>query len=130
MPQKINIQGLQDINDPFYRYQMDKFILVKEKNKLVINNFDKVCQDIKRSPKLLIDYYKKKFGISIVYKDTKVFLPSNFDQEKIISGLREFIDIYVLCEKCQLPETNIDLQNNKIILSCDCCGFISEKNIK
>ena len=50
MPQKINIQGLQDINDPFYRYQMDKFILVKEKNKLVINNFDKVCQDIKRSP--------------------------------------------------------------------------------
>lgn len=127
---KINIQGLNDINDPFYRYQMEKIKFTDQKNKTVIDNFDKVCHDIKCEPKALVDFYKKRLGVSIIYKDGKILLPSNIDKDKINQYLREFIEIYILCEKCKLPETKMIKEKNSIILSCDGCGFIVNKKVK
>ena len=127
---KVNIQGINDIDDPFYRYQMDKIKFIDQKHKTVIDNFDKVCHDIKRDPKILIDFYKKRLGVSIIHKDGKIFLPSNIDKNKINQFLREFIETYVLCDRCKLPETRLDKDKDDIYLSCDSCGFTINKKVK
>src|SRR3989337_4144938 len=93
MANKINIQGLNEILDPFYRYKMAKLNVAKQKNKIMINNFDVVCKDLDREPNILINYFKKKFNTSFTYKNnilTTTRTDVNYKEFEIV--LREFIE--------------------------------------
>jgi translation initiation factor 5 len=117
---KINIQGLDDVDDPFYRYRMTKLDVTKIKNRTLISNFDLVCKDIQRDPKFVANFYKKKLGIAVIHKDGILSTTANLDYTQCYQVLREFIDKFVLCKKCRLPETDFDKQ----ILSCRGCGYV------
>jgi len=41
-------------------------------------------------------------------------------------NLDKFIEKYILCQKCKLPEMLIKIKNNKVIGNCECCGVKSE----
>jgi len=118
---KINIQGINNINDLFYRYKMSPLNVVKQRNKTVIDNLNKVAADLDREPKIIIDYFKKKFNTSFTYKCDILSTPTDITYEKFESVLREFIELYVLCGTCKLPETEITLNKDKILLNCKCC---------
>lgn len=122
---KINIQGITDINDPFYRYTMEKLNVIKRKNVTVIDNIEIVCKDLDRSSKILIDYFKKKLGISLIYKNNIISTAADIDYKVFEEHLRQFIERYVLCKKCRLPETILENNNNKITLSCKCCSYVT-----
>ena len=86
------------------------------------------------------EYYALKLGVPSIffgkYIGNKISCPSNFDKEKnclswkgeynsgmIESHLRDFISIYVLCSKCDYPETDLYLDEKKFIgLLCRSCG--------
>jgi len=59
---KINILGLADKDDIFYRYKMEKMEVVKEKTKIVIINIENVCSDLGVTPLMLLEFFKKKFN--------------------------------------------------------------------
>lgn len=87
------------------------------------------------------EYYSQKMGgcPSIFfgkYIGNKISCPSNYDKEKnclcwkgeytkeqIESHLRDFIKIYILCPDCDYPETEMFLDQKKLIgLGCKSCG--------
>ena len=134
---KINVQGLNDVVDPFYRYTMDKMILTKQKHKTLITNGEKIAKDLERDPLLITSFFKKRLGISMSYKEGVITIVSDINYDILEKVLREFIEICVLCDKCKLPETIIDnnKSNNKsnkseIVLLCKCCSFVSTKQYK
>jgi len=129
---RTNISGFEDIDDPFYRYKMDKLKITRQKNKTIIDNIDKVCKDLHRDPQLLIEFYKKKFGIAMIYKNNILSTTARFDDidDKLNKGLREFIEYYVLCSKCRLPETKIEKLKDIVTLSCDCCSFVTKSRFE
>lgn len=121
---KMNIQGVNDINDSFYRYKMEKLNVIAQKNKTIIDNIKKVCDDIAVSPIMLYKFFKKRFSVSMnmdknyVLSTTKKITYDEF--EKV---LREFIEKYVLCKQCKLPELNYTIEKNKTIRICKSCSF-------
>ena len=120
----MNIQGINDIDDPFYRYKMQKLNVVHQKNKTIVDNIEKVCLDIAVPPQMLYSFFKKKFSVSMNL-DKKGILSTTskityIDFEK---ALREFIEEYVICKSCKLPELEIDNQKNKINRICKSCSF-------
>lgn len=127
---KINIQGFDDINDPFYRYKMEKLNVIKQRTKTIVDNIDIVAKNLERDPKLIVDYLKKKLGIAIIYKNNILSMTSNIDYQTLETCLREFIEFYILCQTCRLPETIIQINNDKIILICRCCSYKTYRNIK
>jgi translation initiation factor 5 len=120
--EKINIQGLQNIDDIFYRYKMRKMNVIRQRTKTVIDNFDLICQDIERDPKLLLEYFKKKFNIAILHKEGVLSMTADLKYLDIEEALREFIEYFILCQKCRLPETEIININHMITLKCRCCS--------
>lgn len=130
MSKKINIEGSIDIIDPFYRYTMIKMNVIKQKNKTIIDNLDAVCSDLDREPKLVVDYFKRKFSVSMLYKDNVLSTTSNITYDQFYQALREFIEYYVLCEKCRLPETEIQIKGDKMKLGCKCCSHVNIKLLK
>jgi len=124
---KINIQGINNINDTFYRYKMSPLNVVKQRNKTVIDNLVKVAADLDRDPKTIVDYFKKKFNTSFTYKNDILSTTTDITYDKFELALRDFIESYVLCGTCKLPETELTINKDKILLNCKCC---SNKSIK
>ncbi len=128
---KINIQGINDIDDPFYRYTMAKLNVIKLRNKTVIDNLMSVAKDLDRDPKLIVDHFKKKLNIALVYKNNLLSMSADLQYETFELALREFIEIYVLCDSCKLPETILITNNKtKFTLDCKCCAKQTVKIIK
>lgn len=122
MPQ-INIRGTKDnSNDPTYRYKMDKLDLKIIKNKTTITNIDKVAKDLDRSPQIIVDYFKKQFGISIMYSKKVAVCSKVLTVNELEKKLFEFIESNVLCKKCKNPETVIVQNKKKEIMTCKSCS--------
>lgn len=89
------------------------------------------------------EYYSSKLGVPSIffgkYIGNKISCPSSFDKEKnclswrgeysiglIESHLRDFISIYILCSKCDYPETDLYIDEKKLIGKlCRSCGYSS-----
>ena len=126
---KMNIQGINNIDDPFYRYKMHKLNVVQQKNKVVIDNIQTICDDLKVEPSMLFNFFKKKFSISMhLDKNNVLSTTARITYQDCEKVLREFIEEVVLCKKCGLPELDITTSQNKISRICKSCSH--SDNIK
>jgi len=132
MTTKINIQGIDDIIDPFYRYTITKLNVISQKNKTTIDNLDLICNNVhfSREPSLLIQFFKKKFNASFTYKNNILSTTrTNLSYKDFENTLREFIERFVLCGKCRLPETELNKDDkDNLYLFCRCCSHITKCN--
>jgi len=119
---KINIQGLSDIDDPHYRYTMIKLNVIKQRNKTVIDNLHLVAADLDRNPIMIANFFRKKMGIAMTYKNGILSTSADLNYSHFDNPLREFIQLYVLCGVCKLPETIFFIKDNKVSLECKCCS--------
>lgn len=122
-----NIGG--DPNDPAYRYKMPRIQTKIEgrgngiKTRLV--NIVDVAKAIKRPP----GYPTKFFGCELCAQariDEKkgVFIVNGaFDNQAISDLLDLFIEKYVLCPECKLPETDLRLHKGVIYADCRACSY-------
>ena len=104
--------------DPYYRYKRDELIIsIEKKNgkqtKLV--NIDIIQKQLKVKDDDLLNFIRKKLGVS-QNKNIISGEKSVLELEKIIE---KYINDYVLCKKCNLPE----LSENR----CNACGYSSNE---
>lgn len=123
------IRGKNEIDDPFYRYKMTKIGFKKEKTKTVVLNLDKIASELKVDFKFMINFMKSKLSIAIKIDNSdtnhvKVIISNHVDTNQIQNSLYEFIEMYVLCPKCRLPETVMEEKNKQTILNCNACSNV------
>lgn len=102
------------IVDAFYRYKREK-VSVQHINKnggmTEIINWNTICKQIKVDEKNVQKYLSKELGCPINSGKIRKILTA----DEIEIPLQKFIEKYVLCPKCKLPE-----MNDKDI--CQSCG--------
>lgn len=123
----MNIQGLEDIDDPFYRYRMEipEYVLVKKT--LFISKINSICKSLNRDPNDLVKYISAKLACKIKYNINGSIEIKKNQIINIIPIIREFIEKLVLCKTCKNPETNI--LKNEFKLECLACGNFSNIDI-
>lgn len=112
------------IEDPKYRYKMP--ILentVKEKGinvSTTFTNLPDVARSLKREPMYIVKFIGFTKGAST---DKNFKIKGKIDVESSMQILDQFIEKFVLCTKCGLPDTRLGVEN-KAKLFCDClaCG--------
>lgn len=120
------IRGKTEINDNSYRYKMEKLNLQKERTRTCITNLPKIALELKiPSHDLIVAFIKKKLSIAITEKDGKIYITNDIDKQLILNTLYEFIEYFVLCKKCHLPELEYSMLKNKVKTDCNSCGHSS-----
>lgn len=124
----INVNGSED---NFYRYKMNKVSVTNKGfgNGLIttINNLDEISKSINTPSEVLYKYIATNLGTN--YNDKTKSLTGKHTQDKIQETIYSYINSFVICSKCGIPEINYTIKtlskkNCIVEPRCSACGSV------
>ena len=127
MSDSINVNP--NIDDAFYRYKMPKIQCKVEGKgngiKTVIPNIQEVARALHRRSDYLTKYFGLELGSQTIVGDRDIVNGAH-DAARLQTILSAFIKKFVLCQKCDNPETDLIIEGSKkrqiIMQVCVACG--------
>ncbi|KZZ99286.1 eukaryotic translation initiation factor 5 [Moelleriella libera RCEF 2490] len=122
----INVR--RDVSDAFYRYKMERLQTKIEGKgngiKTVVVNVAGVALSLARPPAFVIKYFGFELGAMTNHdpKDDRWIINGAHEAGKLQDHLDGFINKFVLCKNCSNPETDVKIDNDRILLDCKACG--------
>jgi len=120
----------RNVQDAFYRYKMPRLQAKVEGKgngiKTVIVNMVDVARALARPPTYVTKYFGCELGAQTQFdiKSERYIVNGCHEAGKLQDMLDGFIKKFVLCEKCENPETVLKVKKNMIGASCKACGHI------
>jgi translation initiation factor 5 len=122
----LNISNQSKATDPFYRYKMPGLEIKNEGKgkKTAIVNITSVADALKRPVNCILPFFQTKLGTSVTFdkKESKAFIGGIFPAKVLQEYLQQYIEQFILCEKCQNPETLITISKKGVKYNCQACG--------
>jgi translation initiation factor 5 len=122
----INISNANKASDPFYRYKMPALEITNEGKgkKTALINITAVADAIKRPVSCILPFFQIKFGTNVIFdkKENKAFINGIFPPKSVQDYLQQYVEQFVLCGKCQNPETVITISKKGVKYTCQACG--------
>jgi translation initiation factor 2 beta subunit (eIF-2beta)/eIF-5 len=120
--------NINNSNDLFYRYKMEKVNIINKGSGngllTIINNLENIAKSINTPYEILYKYIATYLGSN--YNEKKKSINGSHTQEKIQESIHKYINDFVICNVCNIPEINYLLCNNKIESKCSACGSLNE----
>jgi translation initiation factor 5 len=123
----INITGTRPSDDPHYRYTMPPLSIHHEGRgngqKTVLLNLKDVSNALDRPIELLVRYFGIELSVqSRQESETRVTINGTFTSSQLLDTLNKFIDTFVMCPNCNLPDTNLGIKKEQVRVICKACG--------
>jgi len=128
MASVINIQGTTAVDDPEYRYKMPSIIGKVEGRgngiKTAIPNMTQVALSLHRDPGEVTKFFGCELGAQTTWSpDTERSIVNGaHTTNDLQSNIFKYIEKFVLCPNCRLPETDYKIKNGVIYQTCNACG--------
>lgn len=118
----IAIEKLPKISSNKERFEIPRVTGRFERNKTIINNFNQIASVFNRPANLLIKYLSKSLAVPIDYDNQRIILKGRILPQRINEKMLEFAKLFVVCEDCGKPDTQIVEENGNYFLRCQACG--------
>ena len=126
----INIAGLTAVDDPAYRYKMPKIQAKIEGRgngiKTVLVNIIELAGALKRDPPEVTKFFGCELGAQTIYStDTgadRAIVNGAHTEVDLQKSLAKYIEHFVLCRNCRLPETHYKIKSGVVSQVCLACG--------
>mmetsp|Transcript_169 Transcript_169/g.200 ORF Transcript_169/g.200 Transcript_169/m.200 type:complete len:420 (-) Transcript_169:191-1450(-) len=124
----INISGTTPVDDPEYRYKMPVVYGKVEGRgngiKTVIPNISEVALALHRPPGEVNKFFGCELGAQTTYNtDTDRAVVNGSHSDKVLQDMiHRYIEVFVICPNCGLPETDYKIKNGLIHHKCAACG--------
>ncbi len=124
----MNIAGLTSIEDANYRYKMPRLQAKVEGRgngiKTVIINMKEVAQALHRQTPEVTKFFGTELGAQTTYREEteRAVVNGAHTAQALQQLLCKYIQAFVLCPSCQLPETGYKIKGGVIYQKCDACG--------
>ena len=93
-----------------------------EGKKTVIENFGDICDRLNRDPDTVAKYLLRETGTAGTRTDGRITLTGVFSPAQIDSTIRQFVEAYVTCKVCHLPDTRMIKEKRATTIVCEACG--------
>ncbi len=129
MSSKVSITGTKKCVDPYYRYDMDALQIRHEGRgngqKTVLLNLHIISDQLDRPLEILIKYFGIELSAACRQDSTEkthVIINGSYTAEQLTHTMNTFIDQFVLCPICNLPETALGIKKETVRHKCKSCG--------
>ncbi|SEN78239.1 translation initiation factor 2 subunit beta (aeIF-2b) [Halorientalis persicus] len=120
MEQTPDIEGNSD------RFDVPEPEVRQEGNMTVYENFQDTTSRLGREDDHVMKFLQDELGTSgHIDESGRARLTGEFRQSRIQDALDEYVDEFVLCSECGLPDTKLERERGALVLRCEACGAIS-----
>ncbi|WP_136716012.1 translation initiation factor IF-2 subunit beta [Halorientalis salina] len=106
-----------DVPDPEVR---------QEGNVTVYENFQSTTKRLDREDDHVMKFLQSELGTSgHIDESGRARLTGEFGQRRVQDALDEYVEEYVLCSECGLPDTKFEREQGALMLRCEACGALS-----
>jgi translation initiation factor 5 len=124
----INLAGTTPIDDPEYRYKMPAVFGKIEGSgngiKTNVPNISEVAASLHRNPGEVNKFFGCELGAQTTYNEEtdRAIVNGAHTDDTLQKLIRVYIDKFVLCPNCNLPETDYKIKNDIVWHRCKACG--------
>jgi translation initiation factor 2 subunit 2 len=108
------------------RFEIPKVELRIESKNTYITNFNKIIFILNRDKKHFIGIFLKKAGTMGEIRGQQLFLKGIYKEQVLNRLIEQYAKLYVLCDICNKPDTEIQREGKKYFLKCTACGAREE----
>lgn len=115
-------------DDPNYRYKMPRLVAKVEGRgngiKTNIVNMGDIARALKRPPDYPTKFCGTELGAQSKFDpaEGKAIVNGAHEQRDLQALIDKFIEKFVLCENCRLPEIDLIVKKGRVQYSCNACG--------
>lgn len=116
--------NINKTKDPFYRYKMHKIEIQKIGrgngcNTMLIN-LDTIEEDLGHPSEIIFKFIGHNLGVKVDKKKNTV--GGHHEYIEIQATIFKYIDIFVICQKCGIPEIIPVIIKKTLVFRCSACG--------
>ncbi|WP_254271520.1 translation initiation factor IF-2 subunit beta [Haloarcula marina] len=94
-----------------------------EGNATVVENFQAICDRLNRDPDHVLQFIQTEVGTSAhIDERGRARLKGSFGADRLADVLDAYLDEFVLCPECGLPDTRLEREGDAVLLRCEACG--------
>lgn len=95
----------------------------QEGNVTVVENFQTLCNTLGREPDHVLQFLQRDVGTSgHIDESGRARITGSFDTGRVGEAIEEYIDSFVRCPECGLPDTRLEGGDGVTVLRCEACG--------
>ena len=88
----------------------------------IIHNFKEVADALNRDPRHLLKFLTGEMATAATVQESRVIFQGKFSQETFGRLIQRYIESFVTCPVCKLPDTKIVKEKRLSFLICEACG--------
>jgi translation initiation factor 2 subunit 2 len=105
------------------RLSVSKPEVRQEGNVTVFENFQAVCDELGRDPDHVMQFLQNEVGTSgHIDESGRARLTGEFSRGRVEEAIDGYVDVFVRCPECGLPDTQLEREQGALRLVCEACG--------
>ena len=120
------LEHTPDIEGDGERFEVPDPQLRQEGNVTVYENFPETLDRLDREADDVLKFLQSELGTSAgIDESGRARLTGDFKQRRVAEAIDAFVEDFVRCQECGLPDTHLVREKGALVLKCDACGAIS-----
>ena len=112
-----------DIEGSTERFDVPDPDVRQEGNVTVYENFRTTLDRLDRDGDHVLKFLQNELGTSAhIDESGRARLTGSFGADRIADAVDEYVDRFVLCPECGLPDTQLEREQDALLLRCEACG--------
>jgi len=117
------LEDTPDIEDQADRFEVPDPDVRQEGNVTVYENFQATVRTLDREPDHVVQFLQNELGTSgHIDESGRARLTGEFRQRRIDDAIDAYVEVFVLCSECGLPDTRLEREQGALLLRCEACG--------
>ncbi|EFW92044.1 Translation initiation factor IF2/IF5 [Haladaptatus paucihalophilus DX253] len=87
-----------------------------------LTNLDDIADALSRDGEHVHSALQRELGTSGKYEEGQARYSGSFTESDFNTALDEYVEEFVICSECGLPDTRLVRENRNLMLRCDACG--------
>jgi len=106
------------------RFTIPKVDVLYEGRTTILRNFEKILSALNRDADHLLKFFLRELGTAGEKDGPRAVFQGKIPASQIQNKLEEYVEIYVLCQECNRPDTQLVKKDRMLFLRCDACGAV------
>ncbi|MEM3113436.1 MAG: translation initiation factor IF-2 subunit beta [Candidatus Pacearchaeota archaeon] len=110
------------VSESFERFEIPKAEVNTIGNKTYIDNYMQIASYLRREPENLCKFISKELAAFCKIEGDRLMINRKIPSLKVNEKISLYVKIYVICQECKKPDTELIKQGNFLFIHCLACG--------